>query len=307
MKRRILFVVCLVVFAVSGVRLASDLYGYHVGDEEYAQAETLVDLPEMAVTDTAGDAEAQPGEEEVDPYAEALANMDFKALQEVNADVLGWIVIPGTKVSYPLLQGKNNEYYLAHTYSGKKNLMGSIFLESGCSRRFDDFNTIIYGHNMQNKSMFSALNNYKEESYYRAHPKIYITTEAGSYVYEIFAAYQTPLDGACYYLNVESEKTKQKVIEYGQKMSWYDTGVVPEVGDRLVTLSTCTGNGHEKRTVVQGVLKLVPRQDAEGVKEEVPAETLPTEEETVPEEEVTSEPEQALDEGSYGPETGDAK
>ena len=123
--RRILMVVLALVFVGSLGMLAYRTMEYKEGEEIYAEAETLVELPDFSdlpapVIESAAEETLQetPAEEKpiyADPYADALRNMAFSALREVNSDVLGWIMIPGTAVSYPLLQGTDNQYYLKHT------------------------------------------------------------------------------------------------------------------------------------------------------------------------------------------------
>lgn len=96
-----------------------------------------------------------------DPYAQALEQMDLPALQQVNSDVIGWIAIPGTEISYPLVQDTDNDYYLTHTWNQNSSAVGAIFMDCRCSADFSGFNTIVYGHRMNNGSMFAALKHYK--------------------------------------------------------------------------------------------------------------------------------------------------
>ena len=125
--RKILIVVLAAVFIGSITMMLRQNMQYQQGEEEYAEAETLVELPDFSqlpapvptVPEEQASQESAPEEEKpvyVDPYAEVLRNMDFTALREVNGDILGWIVIPGTPISYPLMQGSDNDYYLNHTW-----------------------------------------------------------------------------------------------------------------------------------------------------------------------------------------------
>ena len=103
------------------------------------------------------------------PNFALLAELDLAALQGVNPDVKGWIVIPDTPLSYPLLQGGNNQYYLNHTWQGNRNPMGAIFLDSNAGP--GDFSTLIYGHRMHNETMFGSLAEYRDLEYWRAHQR----------------------------------------------------------------------------------------------------------------------------------------
>ncbi|WP_143072717.1 class B sortase [Oscillibacter sp. PC13] len=233
---------------------------YKEGEEAYAEAETLVQLPDLTdlpapVVETESPENGTEQAVYVDPYADALRNMDFTALREVNSDVLGWITIPGTAVSYPLLQGTDNQYYLKHTWKKWSSAVGAIFLECQNSRDMSDFNTVVYGHRMNNGSMFASLKYYKKQSYWSAHPYVYITNDYGSHRYEIFAAYEVSTAGKTYQIGFSGDETKQVFLGYCMEQSVIDTGITPTVHDKILTLSTCTGNGHSTRWVVQAMLK----------------------------------------------------
>ncbi len=283
-KLRLLLIAALVlVLAVSVGMLIRQNIQYREGEEAYAEAEALVELPDLSQLPQPEPVpeETVPSEEEmapeeqpvyVDPYADALRNMDFSALREVNSDVLGWILIPGTAVSYPVVQGTDNDYYLNHTWKKWTSVVGSIFLECQNSRDLSDFNTIIYGHRMNNGSMFASLKNYKKQSWWSDHPCVYITDDSGSHKYEIFAAYEVSTEGETYRLGFGSDREKQAFIDYCLAQSVIDTGVVPRTYDRILTLSTCTGQGHATRWVVQAVLRGEAPQEAEAPVEELPPE-----------------------------------
>ena len=83
--------------------------------------------------------------------------VDFNGLKAINPEVIGWIQIEGTSISYPIMKGKDNDYYLKHTFEGNYNAAGSIFIDYTNNSNFEDCNTIIYGHNMKNGSMFGLL------------------------------------------------------------------------------------------------------------------------------------------------------
>jgi len=272
-KIRVILLVALgCLFAVSAGMLVRELVQYREGEETYAEAEELADLPDFsgtaapepeesaAVSSAAGSAPAVY----VDPYAEQLRNMDFTALREVNSEILGWILIPNTVISYPMLQTGNNTYYLTHTWRKNTSVVGGIFLECQNSGDFSDFNTILYGHNMNNGSMFGTLKKYKSLSYWKAHPTIYITDQNGSRAYRVFAAYEVSTEGTTYQIGFSSDESRQKFIDYCLAQSLIDTGLSPTPADHIVTLSTCTGHGHATRWVVQAVLKSTAKADAAG-------------------------------------------
>ena len=113
----------------------------------------------------------------------------IKKLQEENSDIVGWIEIEGTNINYPVLQGKNDEYYLTHNYKKEKSQKGSIFLSKDYDLKLPSDNLLIYGHNLVNGQMFNNLLKYKDKEFYGKHPDIRFTTEKEDLKFEIFSAF----------------------------------------------------------------------------------------------------------------------
>jgi sortase B len=239
--------------------------------EEAAELVSVPDLPEASeeeLTLPSGDAltqetgatgtpEEQLASEEQkairkDAYAQSLNSMDLGALQALNPESIGWILIPNTKISYPLMQSGDNEYYLKHNYKKAASAGGSIFLDYRNAKGLKDFNSIIYGHRMKNGTMFEALKNYARLDYWKKHPYIYITLPGGtSYQYTIFASYEESASGQSYRTNFGGDlKAKQAFLDHAVGASLIATGVSVSAKDQILTLSTCTGRGYETRLVV---------------------------------------------------------
>ena len=191
--------------------------------------------------------------------------MDLTALQEVNDDVLGWIRIPDTAIDYPLLQGTDNTHYLYHTWDQKSSSVGSIFLEHLNSPDFTDHNTIVYGHNLNDGAMFAELKDFSDEAHWQAHPYIYIAAGGTVYRYEIFSCYRAGLQDPTYGLSFRQETTRENFLAHALESSKLETGIVPPTTDRILTLSTCFGDGSNTRWVVHARLEMVeiqvPAQD----------------------------------------------
>lgn len=283
MKRGIrasVFILALAVFLGSGTVVLGKIQQYHQGQEAYAGVEELAGLADVNVpevqkeeilsSDEESNAEpvsAQTEEENPEKKKpkkkslpipqitmEELKKLDMEALREVNSDVQGWILLPGTKISYPVMQAEDNEFYLSRTWDKSWNWMGSVFIEAENEADFSGYNTIIYGHNLRNSSMFSSLRSYSSKKYWKEHPSVYIANEDGVYKFNVFAAYEVDVDGHPFWLNITDETVKQAFIQKSIKMSDINTGIEPKTSDRFITLSTCTGLGHETRWVVQAVL-----------------------------------------------------
>jgi len=267
--RKILSAILAVVCVVSGGLYLRYQLDYRSGGDAYGEAEALALQTEAAVPteETEPVSESVPAEPywapapvENDPNMEEMAKKSLTALRQINEDVVGWIWIPNTRVSYPLMQGEDNDFYLEHTWNREKNAVGSIFLEWQNAADLSEFNTIVYGHNMKNGSMFRILLDYQQEDFREEHPYVYILTDAGIYRYEIFSAYQAEVTSDTYQIGMQWDKTKQEYIDRAIKKSVIDTDITPVITDRILTLSTCAGLGGtlgmENRWVVHACLPM---------------------------------------------------
>lgn len=242
----------LILIGSSGYLLWKHL-DYQKGAADYAEAAETAAVPQLKpVPLPEQDKPAQK-----DPNLDLLAEVDLDSLREINEDVLGWIVIPDTVLSYPLVQCGDNQYYLNRTWQDKRSAVGAIFMECECASDFSDFNTIIYGHRMNNESMFGVLHGYKDLSFWREHPTVYVVTDGIVRVYDVYAALEPGVQEIVYRLKITDREEKQKLIDFGLEHSVIDTGIVPDPEGQILTLSTCTGRGHATRWVVQAVLREV--------------------------------------------------
>lgn len=187
--------------------------------------------------------------------AAALADVDLEALRGVNGDVLGWIMIPDTELSYPVVQGTDNRYYLTHNWKKEPSSGGAVFLESTNSPDFTGFNTIIYAHRMNNDTMFGTLKYYDSQDFWQAHPSVYVVVGETARRYDIFAAWEVGVRDIVYRLDLEESDLEEEFIRTCVDSSQIDTGLRPGADDRVLTLSTCTGLGASpNRWIVQGYL-----------------------------------------------------
>ncbi len=159
----IVLVICVVVLGVSIWQLSGIFIEYKKGTDEYDKLQTYVseEPVEEPVTADTGDGENEDGTEAEGDTEEQVQRVAISELQAQNSDTVGWIQIPGTQISYPLMHTSDDSYYLNHTFSKKLNSAGSIFVETLNNGDFSDLHTIIYGHNMKNGSMFAGLKEYQ--------------------------------------------------------------------------------------------------------------------------------------------------
>ena len=184
--------------------------------------------------------------------------VDFVELKKKNPDIYAWINIPGTSVDYPVLRREDdNSYYLNHTVEEKKSIYGSIYTENYNDTDFADFNTVIYGHNMKNGTMFGTLKKYRDKAFFEQNQYINIYMPGRIMKYQIFAAYVWDNRHILLSLDFSNEDIREAYIDMilsTRKMNAnINSGLPVTKDDRIITLSTCTGND-EERYLVQGVL-----------------------------------------------------
>lgn len=243
--RKILIIILLVIFLVSSYKFVRKYYQYRQGIKTMETATALAGLREKSTEKTKTDI--------FNVDLDSLKDLDLSKLKEKNSDIIGWMIIPDTNVNYPILQTNNNDYYLTFTWEKKYNWMGSIFMDSYDNKDFSDFHTIIYGHNVRNELMFSQLLKYVNEDFFKSHPMIYISDGENIMKYEIFAAFEADVFGHVFLESIEGKDAKQSFINNSLRQSVVNTYVMPNTEDHIITLSTCTGRGHETRWVVQAV------------------------------------------------------
>lgn len=249
----LIFIVALAVAAFAGYKLYSIMMEYKAGVDEYSQiADTVVKERDADKEKIKKLKDAETGEEV--KHWESPLDIDFKELKSINPDVAGWIYMEALPdISYPIVQGDDNEFYLHHTYKKESIFAGSIFVDCKNSKDFSDQNTIVYGHNMKNGSMFGTLKNYKLQETVDKSPYFWIITKKDAYKYKIFSIYTANVDGDTYTLIKGPGK---ETVEYANNMkakSNIDMGEFDfKETDKIVTLSTCTGDT-ATRFVVQGV------------------------------------------------------
>ncbi|MCD8036099.1 MAG: class B sortase [Clostridiales bacterium] len=261
-KKKIAVIILLLIFLIAAYQLIRIGMEYVEAADEYESLSAEMETVEEEIIPV-GHAETEDAEPEAleEPADDTLAYTytvtvpEFTDLAAEYSDVVGWVEIPGTVINYPIVQGTDNEYYLTHLYTGEENSNGAIFMDAGTAEGFNDRNAIIFGHNMKNGSMFAALNNYADASYYNEHPCVVITALDGTrYIYDIFSVYYVaPEDEAVYVHGFGADETFEEYLEYVKSLSLYDTGVDVTKDDYIITLSTCRRGSDTDKTVVQAV------------------------------------------------------
>ncbi len=181
------------------------------------------------------------------------SNVDDNPLNKINSDYKFWIKVDNTNINYPVAQGKDNEFYLHNDFNKNISKSGSIFMDYR-NTLLSDTNTVIYGHNMKNKTMFSQLENFKEKDFFNQNNKIKITLNNKIYIYEVFSAYYTDPSYNYIFLNLKSKDEYNRYINDIVKKSIYKSNINVDCDDKIITLSTCSYELKDTRTVVHAKL-----------------------------------------------------
>lgn len=243
----VLMAVCVAGILVSAYILFTDSREYAQGDAVYEQlrliGESSADQADTALPtiDAASSEEKQP---------------DFASLEKINPDVVGWLAGKGTGIDYPVVRGKDNFFYLHHLFTGERNKLGSIFMDYRSQGDFSDENTIIYGHNMKDGSMFSSLTKYNDQRYYDEYPAMFLHTPAHSFTIEWFAGLVVDGDYESIRFDFKDDDDFRSYIDSLKKASTFESNAVVEAGDQIITLCTCSYEFNNARYALYG--KLTP-------------------------------------------------
>lgn len=236
--RMLLMLAALCVFCYSAYQLLTIYLEYKKGTDEYTALEQYVsEETEPSVSE--GMTETSTSDGSVPTMKNPI---DFNGLQKINDEVIGWIQVKALDISYPVAQAADNDFYLSHTFEKASNSAGCIFIDYQNERDFSDRNTVIYGHNMKNGSMFGNLKDFYREEVYEKSPYIWIYTPEEIYKYEIFSCQEVGAVSATYQMSFQNDKEFLEYIEEGRRSSAIQSDLKVEADDSVITLSTCTGN-----------------------------------------------------------------
>lgn len=258
--RILVFVIAAALFVYAGFQMFAywkENYASKKVTDTLAQAVTIVETKE-----TTPKTEASESQEETEETLPSLSDtipvrVDFDALQAECPDVIAWIYCPDTEINYPIVQGEDNQYYVSHMPDGSYNSSGSIFMDFRNAPDLSDRNSLIYGHNMTNDTMFAQLLDYKDQAYYDAHPELWILTRQCAYRVDLIAGAVVASDSDAYKLLDSKEALSSHIQSYTDRSTFttdYDLSTI----ERIVTLSTCSYEYRTARYVVIGNLIPIP-------------------------------------------------
>lgn len=217
----IILIIFLSIFIYSSYKLFKIHEGYRFGIEEYNDLENYI----KGIT--------------LKNDKELSFDIDFDNLKDINNDIVGWIYFENIEINYPIVKGIDNSYYLDHTFQNNFNSSGSIFMDYRNDSEFKDLNTVIYGHNMRNGSMFGNLMKLGDDRTYKENLSFWILTNESKYKCEIFSVYIDESTSESYNIGFENKEEYSKYLNMIIEKSIYNTGIKPTGDDLVVTLSTC--------------------------------------------------------------------
>jgi len=197
----------------------------------------------------------QPDAEEQVPVRKS--KIDYSYLRTVNEDIVAWITAEGLPIDLPVVQGEDNDFYLTHRFDRQPNRLGTLFVDMHNNPDFTDKNTVIYGHNMNDGSMFASLLNYKSQEFYNDFPTLNLFTPQGDYTIEIFAGQLADGNDPFIQFDFKDDMDFMTYITYLKVISTFESPVEVSTEDQLITLSTCTEEFDNARYVLYG--RLVPK------------------------------------------------
>lgn len=269
-----LYIAIIVVLAValvgSAVYLGSYFWEGKKSEDEYdkLRQDTMASTPATTEASSAPTEEFIPDPNDLVPEETFPLNRDYKGFYEKNnnKDFVGWLRIDGTKLDYPVMQSPVSEanYYLYRDYNGDNSTRGSIYAREECDVFTPGDNVTMYGHNMKDGSMFAALNAYVDKSAWDNNSLVFFDTfnhetgEVQYHVYKIFAVFKTTAnlgEGFTYqrFENAANQQEFDEFVSNCKKLSFYDTGITPQYGDKMICLSTCEYTLDNGRLVVAAV------------------------------------------------------
>lgn len=252
-------------FGISAFYLGSYLLEGKKEEARFDELSAIVEAQQTAATETTAAATGGEIVQTVDVQRPVPAVADgemqpgYKDLYEKNPDFAGWLKIDGTTIDYPVMQTSpaNANYYLARNFDKQDSARGSLYAKEECDLLKPSDNITIFGHNMKDGSMFGNLGAYAEKSKWEENSLIFFDTLYDFHVYKIFSVFKTTAvegEGFRYHMVVDTnEQEFNDFISTCKKLSFYDTGITPVYGDKIICLSTCEYTLENGRFVVAAV------------------------------------------------------
>lgn len=228
---RILLIMCIAVFGYSAFHL------YSIYSDKHEIEQETENYKKIAVKNN------------------RMLDPDWNALQKQNPDIVGWIYVPGCDISFPVVQGTDNSYYLTHSTDRADSPYGAVFLDANANAGFLDDNSIIYGHSIEGGGMFTDLKKYSNEDFFKKHSKFYLLTPEQNYICHVYT-YEKTTDTSVYYTTDFGDFRDDTINDWADKALYRND--IDLTDKNFVSLSTCNldyGFNSNQRYVLTGALE----------------------------------------------------
>ena len=235
--RSLLMLVFIVLLIFSGIKIIKWIFANKQNDEVQSNLSQYVEIKE----------------DENDTQDNGY-KIDFKALKEKNSDTIGWLKVNGTNIEYVVVKANDNDYYLSHNFEKQSNSAGWIFADYRNKLDYTDYNTVIYGHNMKNDSMFGTLKNVLSDEWYNNEENrhIILVTEKGTFSYEVFSVYEEKASDYPIQTGFLNDNEYLNFLNTIKDKSITDFNVELFAEKGILTLSTC-GNNNKNRVILHAI------------------------------------------------------
>ena len=220
--------------------MAYSAWNIYTINDEYEEVDAVYEdiVEKFIVIEEANDTD--PGKVNTDePTSAPEVKISFEELVQMYPDVIGWLYCEGTPINYPIVQAKDNDYYLRRMINGKYNIGGTIFMDYRNNADFSNNMSLVYGHNMKNGSMFGAIPKYMNQDFLESHKIMTLKTPEKSYEIEIIGGVKTDAYDEIYSMDVSNFRYK------------------PKKGEKIIIFSTCLYDTEDSRYLLTGILREV--------------------------------------------------
>ena len=266
-KKKIINIIVILIALASLVTMCISIYNIYKwkvdNDKTKKQLNELEEKVEVVEKQDDENTEIIEQKEEIpksNPYWDyiymPLIDVDFSELKQLNSDTVGWIKVEGTIINYPFVQSNDNNYYLRRSYDRTYNTGGWIFLDYRNNINNLSKNTVIYGHDRKDDSMFGSLSNIYTKKWQQDKNNhiIKISTPNENTMWQIFSIYHLPVTNDYIKTNFKNDNEFQNFIDMISNRTMFDFDTKATVEDKILTLSTCYGSAGKERTVVHAKL-----------------------------------------------------
>ncbi|EJT5940523.1 TPA: class B sortase [Clostridium perfringens] len=225
--KKIISLILLIIIFFCAIKIYQKRLGYYTDSRDYDNLRSLSPLSDSSIN-------KDPEENKKDIENE-------KNLKNINSDYKFWINVEGTNIDFPVIQGKDNDFYLHHNFNKEKSFSGSIFVDSENNLN-DDSNLVVYGHNMRNDTMFAQIKHFKNENFFNANKYVTLYREGKKSTFEIFSVYQENAKGLESQIKIKfsnKEDYEKYLKEQEEKSLFKREGIDLKDNDRILTLVTC--------------------------------------------------------------------